>query len=101
MGSLRYTNEQDIKSFINNSNIIVELVQNKSSYSSFHLEPSSTTEVRIIMFELLNFSELKSFEEIGKIEKRIIKTIEIEIKPINDNIKICINYRKIITLDNK
>jgi hypothetical protein len=82
VGALRYTTDEDISSFIEKSDIIVEVIKNKSSYSSFHLEPSSSTEVRIIMYELLNFSEIKEFENIGSIERRLITTIEIEIKPI-------------------
>ena len=80
--AIRYEKEENIKESVNNCNILVEVNNKKSSYSSFHLEPSTIEEVRIIKYEVLEMNESTEFEPIGNVDHRTIKTTNLKIKAL-------------------
>ena len=80
--AIRYEKEENIKESVNKCNILVELTNKKSSYSSFHLEPSTIEEVRIIKYEVLEINESTEFEPIGNVDHRSIKTTNLKIKAL-------------------
>jgi hypothetical protein len=80
--AIRYEKEENIKESVNKSNILVEVNNKKSSYSSFHLEPSTIEEVRIIKYEVLEINESTEFEPIGNVDHRTIKTTNLKIKAL-------------------
>jgi hypothetical protein len=80
--AIRYEKEENIKESVNKCNILVEVNNKKSSYSSFHLEPSTIEEVRIIKYELLEMNESTEFEPIGNVDHRSIKTTNLKIKAL-------------------
>jgi hypothetical protein len=79
--AIRYEKEENIKESVNKCNILVEVNNKKSSYSSFHLEPSTIEEVRIIKYEVLEMNESTEFEPIGN-DHRTIKTTNLKIKAL-------------------
>ena len=81
-GAIRYEKEENIKESVNRSNILVEVNNKKSSYSSFHLEPSTIEEVRIIKYEILEMNESTELEPIGNVDHRTIKTTNLKIKAL-------------------
>ena len=81
-GAIRYEKEENIKDSVNRSNILVEVNNKKSSYSSFQLELSTIEEVRIIKYEILEMNESTKLEEIGNIDHRIVKTTNLKIKAL-------------------
>jgi len=80
--AIRYEKEENIKESVNKCNILVEVNNKKSSYSSFHLEPSTIEEVRIIKYEVLEMNESTEFEPIGNVDHRSIKTTNLKIKAL-------------------
>lgn len=80
--AIRYEKEENIKESVNKNNILVEVNNKKSSYSSFHLEPSTIEEVRIIKYEVLEMNESTEFESIGNVDHRSIKTTNLKIKAL-------------------
>jgi hypothetical protein len=80
--AIRYEKEENIKESVNKSNILVEVNNKKSSYSSFNLEPSTIEEVRIIKYEVLEINESTEFEPIGNVDHRTIKTTNLKIKAL-------------------
>ena len=80
--AIRYEKEENIKESVNKCNILVEVNNKKSSYSSFHLEPSTIEEVRIIKYEVLEMNESTEFEAIGNVDHRSIKTTNLKIKAL-------------------
>jgi hypothetical protein len=80
--AIRYEKEENIKESVNKCNILVEVNNKKSSYSSFHLEPSTIEEVRIIKYEVLEMNESTEFEPIGNVDHRTIKTTNLKIKAL-------------------
>ncbi len=80
--AIRYEKEENIKESVNKNNILVEVNNKKSSYSSFHLEPSTIEEVRIIKYKVLEMNESTEFEAIGNVDHRSIKTTNLKIKAL-------------------